>query len=175
MLLRLVDELGYSLLQRLYWHNPAELPALAEWVSVLRVRVTPAVEQSYWLSAGDPGAAKADNRAVLRPYSDAMERALRRGGTNSGRRPSGYTMRASACARDAGGSIPHNVVAASNTSSNDAYARFCRDRGPPIHPVRFPHRARALLDRAGHRTGRRVFDPCAGSMTTLATAVAMGR
>lgn len=50
---RSVDELGYSLLQQLYWHNPAKVPAPAQRATVRRVRVTPAVEQIYWLSAGD--------------------------------------------------------------------------------------------------------------------------
>jgi hypothetical protein len=88
-------------------------------------------------SAGDPHAAKADNRAVLRPYSDAMERVLRRGGTNAGRRPSGYTMRGTAFARYAGGSIPHNVVAASNTASSDSYA-------PPLPRAWLAHPPRTV-------------------------------
>ncbi len=36
VLLRLIDQLGYSLLQRLYWHNPAKLPAPAAWVTGAR-------------------------------------------------------------------------------------------------------------------------------------------
>jgi hypothetical protein len=74
---------------------------------------------------------------VLRPYSDAMERVLRRGGTNAGHRALAYTMRGTAFARDAGGSISHNIVTASNTASNDGYARYCRARasGWPPNPA----------------------------------------
>ncbi len=60
-----------------------------------------------------------------------MRRALRRGGTNAGRRQSGHAMATVAFSADRGGSIPHNVIAASKTASKDAYARWCRERGLP--------------------------------------------
>jgi site-specific DNA-methyltransferase (cytosine-N4-specific) len=175
VLLRLVNELGYSLLQRLYWHNPAKPPAPAEWVTVRRVRVTLAIEQIYWLSAGDPHAAKANNHHVLRPYGAAMARTLRRGGTNLGRRPSGHTMSLTSFADDRGGSIPHNLLAASNTASGDAYARYCRERDLPIHPARFPPDLAKICIGLATDPGDVVLDPCGGSQTTLATAIAMGR
>jgi DNA modification methylase len=175
VLLRLVNELGYSLLQRLYWRNPAKLPSPAEWVTVRRVRVTPAIEQIYWLSAGDPHKAKANNRNVLRPYSARMRQTLRRGGTNTGRRPSGHEMTQSSFQMDCGGSIPHNIIDASNTSSNDDYARYCRERDLPIHPARFPRELARFCIGLATDPGDTVFDPCGGSLTTMATAIEMGR
>jgi len=175
VLLRLVKELGYSLLQRLYWHNPAKLPAPAEWVTVRRVRVTPAVEQIYWLSAGDPHDAKGNNANVLRPYSESMRRALRRGGTNVGRRPSGYEMTEGSFQNDLGGSIPHNVITASNTVSNDGYSQYCRDNGLPIHPARFPRALAQFCIGLATDAGDVVYDPCGGSLTTLAVATEMER
>lgn len=175
VLLRLVRDLGYSLMQRLYWRNPAKLPAPAAWVTVRRVRVTPAVEQIYWLSAGDPAKAKGNNANVLRPYSASMRAMLKRGGTNTGRRPSGYEMTEGSFQADHGGSIPHNLIEASNTVANDGYSRYCRENGLPIHPARFPRELARFCIGLATDPGDVVLDPFAGSFTTLATAIEMDR
>jgi DNA modification methylase len=49
-LLMLCDELGFYLAQECFWHNPAKLPAPAEWVTVRRQRIKDAVEYVWWLS-----------------------------------------------------------------------------------------------------------------------------
>ncbi len=49
----------------------------AEWVMVRRIRVKDAVEYVWWL-AKTPWP-KANNRAVLKPYSKDMERLNRKG------------------------------------------------------------------------------------------------
>jgi site-specific DNA-methyltransferase (cytosine-N4-specific) len=175
VLLRLVNELGYSLLQRLYWRNPARLATPAAWVTVRRIRVTPAVEQIYWLSAGDPHKAKANNANVLRPYSARMRQTLKRGYTNAGRRPSGFSMTQTSFQHDLGGSIPQNIVEASNTASNDDYSRYCRDHNLPLHPARFPRDLARFCIGLTTDPGDVVFDPCGGSLTTLATAIEMER
>lgn len=174
VLLRLVDELGLHLAERLYWHNPAKLPTPASYVTVRRVRVTPAVEQIYWL-AKDPERCYGNNRNVLRPYSESMLYALSRGGTNAGERPSGYTMSEGAFAVDNGGSIAHNIVSASNTVSNDTYCEACRARGLPIHPARFPKDLARFCIGLATEEGDTVFDPFGGSLTTMAVAMEMGR
>ena len=38
LLIKLVDDLGYHLAERLYWENPSKLPAPAEWVTIRRIR-----------------------------------------------------------------------------------------------------------------------------------------
>jgi hypothetical protein len=174
VLLRLVDELGLHLAERLYWHNPAKLPTPASYVTVRRVRVTPAVEQIYWL-AKDPDRCHGNNRNVLRPYSESMLYALSRGGTNAGQRPSGYAMSEGAFAVDNGGSIAHNIVTASNTVSNDAYSDACRANGLPIHPARFPKDLARFCVGLATEEGDTVFDPFGGSLTTMAVAMEMGR
>src|SRR5262249_11398779 len=60
--LRLVDEVGLFLAQEFFWHNPARLPAPAEWVTVRRVRVKDAVNTVWWF--GKTAHPKADNRKV---------------------------------------------------------------------------------------------------------------
>lgn len=136
LVIKLCDEYGYHLAERMTIENPSRLPGPAEWVTVRRVRVTPSTEALYWLSPTEHP--KANNRAVLRPYSESMRRLLAKGGQGkSRRRPSGHALGEGAFSRDSGGSIPHNLLIAANTSSNDAYQRHCRQLGLPVHPARF--------------------------------------
>jgi hypothetical protein len=84
LLLQLVDPLGYHLIQKLYWENPSKMPGPAEYVTIRRIRVTPSIENVWWLSpTPNP---KANNRNVLVDYSSSMRNALTRG-TNAGMRP----------------------------------------------------------------------------------------
>src|SRR2546423_5959347 len=71
LLIALVEEVGFHLAQECFWYNPAKMPMPAEWVTVRRVRVKDAVEYVWWLSK--TAWPKANNRAVLRPYSKDME------------------------------------------------------------------------------------------------------
>ncbi|HRW47900.1 MAG: site-specific DNA-methyltransferase [Caldilinea sp.] len=73
------------------------------------------------------------------------------------------------------GFLPVNVIAASNTSSNDQYLRLCREHDIPPHPARFP---RALPEFAiGLCTEEEdvVLDPFAGSNMTGYVAETMNR
>lgn len=79
LLINLCDDLGYSLAQKFYWENPSKLPSPSEWVCLRRIRVTPSVEQIYWLTK-DPLRAHANNRKILRPYSESMKARLAQGG-----------------------------------------------------------------------------------------------
>jgi len=67
----------FCLAQEFYWYNPARLPTPAEWVTIRRVRVKDAVNMVWWFSKTEWP--KADNRAVLQPYSDSMKALLRDG------------------------------------------------------------------------------------------------
>lgn len=168
LLLRLCDELGLHLCERLYWHNPSKMPSPAEWVTVRRIRVTPAVENLYWLSkTANP---YASNRNVLREYSASMRALLGRGGEKGAHRPSGYDLSDGAFASDNGGYIPHNLLTIPNTASNDQYARYVKDRGLPQHPARFPIGMADWLIRLLTEKGDLVWDPFSGSMTVAAAA-----
>ena len=64
----------FNLAQEFYWFNPAKLPGPVQWVNVDRVRVKDSIEPIWWLSkTPNP---KANNRAVLSPYSRHMERLI---------------------------------------------------------------------------------------------------
>ena len=77
VLVMLCEEVGFHLAQECFWHNPAKLPAPAEWVNVRRLRIKDAVEYIWWLSK-TPWP-RADNRQVLSEYSPDMKRLIKRG------------------------------------------------------------------------------------------------
>lgn len=99
--------LGFFLAQELFWYNPAKLPTPAEWVTVRRERVKDAVNTVWWLSK-DPHP-KANNRRVLRPYSEAMK-SLLKNGYDAKLRPSGHDI-STKFQNDRGGAIPPNIIA----------------------------------------------------------------
>src|SRR5207253_4442436 len=89
---------------------------------------------------------KADNKKVLKPYTEDMKR-LNKKGVRSTVRPSGHNITSSFDKIDAGGSIPANVVEeqiptevlkCGNNAANDIYTTSCKSRGLKIHPARFP-------------------------------------
>lgn len=98
--------LGFFLAQELFWYNPAKLPTPAEWVTVRRERVKDAVNTVWWLSK-DPHP-KANNRQVLRPYSEAMKNLLKNG-YDAKLRPSGHDI-STKFQNDRGGAIPPNII-----------------------------------------------------------------
>ncbi len=164
---------GYHLCQAFMWHNPARLPGPAEWVTVRRERVTHATEHVFGL-ARTPHP-KADNRRVLRAYSDSMRARINAGGERGARRPSGHQHRAGAFARDNGGSIPHNLLQIANSSSNDAYLEACREHNETPHPARAPEALSDFFIEFLTDLGDWVLDPFAGSNTTGASAERLGR
>jgi site-specific DNA-methyltransferase (cytosine-N4-specific) len=164
LLLRLVDDLGLRLCARYAWLNPSKMPAPAEWVTVRRVRVKPSLEQVYWLSPHDHP--YADNRQVLRPYSASMKARIADGGEKRAVRPSGYQHAAGAFGADNGGSIPDNLIVASNTTSNSVYIRSCKEHGLPVHPARWPGGVPEHFIKMLTRKGDVVYDPFGGSLKT---------
>jgi DNA modification methylase len=134
LLIDLVRNVEFHLAQEFFWFNPAKMPGPAQWVTIERIRCTDAVNTIWWLSKTERP--KASNRRVLQPYSDSMKRLLKKG-YNKGRRPSGHIV-SDKWQKDHGGAIPKNLLAISNTASNDVYQRSCREAGIPLHPARFP-------------------------------------
>ncbi len=192
---------GFYLAQELYWYNPAKLPTPAEWVTIRRVRVKDAVNTVWWLSPSENP--KASNRRVLKPYS-VSQKTLMRNGYKPGMRPSEHQI-SDKFGTDNGGAIPPNiieagednitgepvfamklmepldplvpvnVIAASNTSSNDIYQKRCREANIAPHPARFPNALPEFVIGLCTEPGDIVLDPFAGSNTTGAVAERMGR
>ncbi len=161
----------FHLAQDFYWCNPARLPSPAEWVNVRRIRVKDAVDCIWWLARSP--FPKADNRAVLRPYSESMRLLLSRGVTPA-RRPSGHEITQN-FERNNSGSIPPNFLLVANTDSMDTYLRACRKRNLKPHPARFPYQLPEFFVRMLTDRGDVVLDPFAGSNTTGAVAERLKR
>ncbi|MBU7586577.1 MAG: site-specific DNA-methyltransferase [Nostoc sp. TH1S01] len=162
LLLRLCKEVGFFLAQEFYHYNPARLPTPAEWVTIRRIRVKDAVNLVWWLSkTPNP---KADNRKVLKPYSQSMQRLLKNG-YEAKMRPSGHEI-SDKFQKDNQGAIPPNLLEIPNTESNSVYLRRCKAGGIQPHPARFPQGFAEFFIKFLTNRGDLVLDPFAGSNTT---------
>jgi DNA modification methylase len=162
----------FVLAQDFYWYNPARLPSPAQWVTIERVRAKDSVNYVWWLSkTPNP---KADNRRVLREYTESMKRLIESGTYNRGRRPSGHVVR-EGFTEDRGGAIPPNLLAISNTGNDRGYLESCRANGIRPHPARFPMEIPDFFIKFLTEPGDIVVDPFAGSNVTGAVAESLGR
>ena len=161
----------FHLAQDFYWYNPARLPSPAEWVTVRRIRVKDAVEPVWWLSKTPYP--KADNRKVLKPYSDSMLDLLKNG-YRAKHRPSGHDI-STKFSNDRGGAIPPNLLAMAHTESNTYYLRRCRETGIKPHPARYPVGLPEFFINFLTDKDDVVLDPFAGSNATGAAAQKQGR
>lgn len=171
LLLALVRETGFFLAQDFFHYNPARLPAPAEWVNVRRIRVKDSVNLVWWLSKTEYP--KADNRNVLKPYTQAMKQLLRKG-YRAKKRPSGHDI-TKKFGRDNKGSIPPNLLELGNNDSNSAYMKRCKEHGVRPHPARFPKKFPEFFIRFLTDKGDLVLDPFAGSNTTGYAAESLER
>jgi DNA modification methylase len=162
----------FVLAQDFYWYNPARLPGPAQWVTVERIRAKDAVNYLWWLSKG--ATPKADNRRVLREYTESMKRLVASGSYNRGRRPSGHVIR-EGFTQDRGGSIPPNLLSISNTNNDADYVDACTASGTRPHPARFPEEIPAFFIEMLTDPDDFVLDPFAGSNITGKVAEALNR
>jgi site-specific DNA-methyltransferase (cytosine-N4-specific) len=162
ILCRLVKEQKFFLAQEFFHYNPARLPAPAEWVNVRRIRVKDSVNLVWWLSKTE--FPKADNKKILRPYTDAMK-SLLKNGYKAKLRPSGHNI-TEKFNKDHGGAIPPNVLELGNNESNSDYMLRCKENGEKPHPARFPRRFAEFFINFLTDRGDIVFDPFSGSNTT---------
>lgn len=152
----------FHLAQEFYWYNPARLPTPAEWVTIRRIRVKDSVNMVWWFGKG--AHPKADNRKVLRPYSESM-RGLIRNGYKAKKRPSGHDI-SDAFQRDNGGAIPPNLLEIANTESNSHYLRRCKELNIKPHPARYPEALVQFFIDFLTDPDDLVVDPFAGSNVT---------
>jgi len=162
LLVRLCKELGFFLVQEFFHYNPSRLPSPTEWVTVRRIRVKDAVNVVWWSSVTENP--KANNRNVLKPYSESMKQLLKNG-YKAKLRPSGHDI-SDNFQKDSQGAIPPNLLTLANTESNSAYLRRCREAGIKPHPARFPLEFPKFFMDFLTDEGDVVLDPFAGSNTT---------
>ncbi|MCK9994566.1 MAG: hypothetical protein Dbin4_03086 [Alphaproteobacteria bacterium] len=171
LLVRLVKETGFYLAQEFYHYNPSRLPAPAEWVNVRRIRVKDSVNVVWWLSKNQNP--KADNRKILKPYSESMK-GLLKNGYKAKLRPSGHDI-SDKFSKNNGGAIPPNLLEMANTDSNGKYQKKCREHGVKVHPARFPPAFPEFFIKFLTDENDVVYDPFAGSNTTGYIAECLSR
>lgn len=154
----------FHLCQEFIYFNPAKLPSPIEWVNKKRIRVKDSFTRIWWLSA-TPNP-KANNRNVLEEYSLQMKKLIKSGKYNAGKRPSEYAIGEDSFLNDNGGSIPSNVIIASNTTSKDKYIKYCKENDFEIHPARMPKEIPQFFIKLLTDENDVVLDPFAGSNTT---------
>ena len=171
LLVKLEDELGIRLLQRLDWHSPTKMPTPLTWVGIRRLRVTPSVEPLLWVSPNPY--AKGNNRNVLRPYSRGGLREIRAPRLAS--RPSGRKFGVGSF-QDCGGSILPSLISATPAGIEEIRYRnasllACKKPHPAVLPAMVARFGIALATDPGDT----VYDPMAGSGTVAVEAVKLGR
>lgn len=174
LVVKLEDELGMNLIQRLYWHNPAKLPAPLQWVGIRRLRVKQSVEPVLWMSPNRW--AKGNNRNVLTPYTPGGLRAIeRKQNDRTHARPSGYEFGNDSFV-DQGGAIPPSLITCTTTQIEEQrYQRAERAAGRLPHPAIMP----AAVARFGILLSTDeddvVLDPMSGSGTVPVEAEKLNR
>jgi site-specific DNA-methyltransferase (cytosine-N4-specific) len=168
---RLANPKMFYLAQEFYWYNPAKLPTPAEWVTIRRIRVKDAVNMVWWFAKQE--FPKADNRKVLKPYSNSMRDLIKRGYAAK-KRPSGHDI-SETFQRDNGGSIPPNLLEIANTESNSYYLRRCKELGIKPHPARYPEALIKFFVDLLTDENDLVVDPFGGSNVTGAVCQQTGR
>lgn len=172
-LLDFKNKCNLHLCQEFIYYNPSRLPGPIEWVNKKRIRVKDSFTRLWWLSTTDRP--YADNSSVLEDYSKQMEKLLKTGKYNAGKRPSEHDISATAFNHDNGGAIPSNVIIAPNTDSKSYYLRKCKEKGIPIHPARMPVQIPQFFIKMLTKPDDIVLDCFAGSNTTGACAEGLGR
>lgn len=162
LLVRLCKEVGFFLAQEFFHYNPSRLPTPAEWVTVRRIRVKDSVNLVWWLSKTENP--KADNRKVLKPYSESMKNLIKNG-YKAKLRPSGHDI-SNKFQKDNAGAIPPNLLELANTESNSVYLRKCKAEGVTVHPARFPPLFADFFLKFLTDENDLVLDPFSGSNTT---------
>jgi len=174
VLLRFCDDLGYTLAQDFYWHNPSKLPTPIEWVNKRKLRAKDTVNTVWWFSKSPWP--KADVTKVLAEYSDRMKKLLQDPAAfyTPKVRPSGHDIGA-AFGKDNGGAIPSNLLQIPNSESNGVYLASCKALDIKAHPARFPAKLPQFFIRLLTEPDDLVVDMFAGSNTTGMVAEQEGR
>lgn len=186
----------FEMCQEFYWFNPAKLPSPAQWVNIERVRVKDSVNLVLWF-AKDASNTKANNKRVLKRYSESMQ-SLLKNGYQVRKRPSNHDI-SDQFSEDQGGAIPpnllgfvpdgeqlelagegfevlfDNILAIANTASRTKYLNKCRELGIKPHSARFPVGLPAFMIEFLTESGDVVCDPFAGSNATGEAAEKLGR
>jgi site-specific DNA-methyltransferase (cytosine-N4-specific) len=167
------EKANLHLCQEFIYFNPARLPTPIQWVNKERIRVKDAFTRLWWLSTTPRP--YANNMNILDEYSESMIKLLEKKKYNYGKRPSEHKIGEKSFLKDNKGSIPPNVIIASNTKSKSPYLTYCKNNDIAPHPSRMPEDIAAFFIKFLTKEDDIVLDPFGGSNTTGATAEKLNR
>tara|TARA_A100001391_G_scaffold164866_1_gene124663 strand:+ start:1430 stop:2605 length:1176 start_codon:yes stop_codon:yes gene_type:complete len=174
LVLRLIDELDYRLVDRHFWHNPCKPPSPVKWVAVEKVRVKNSIEHLLWFSKTDQFKANNDNvRVPESPRTSKWRAHALKTGKGLGKRPGGSVAGPGFLKSD-GTAIP-SVLHSLPHEQHRSYRDACRTAGLPPHPAMAPKALVEFFVKLTTEPLDRVYDPMAGSLTTGEVAEQLGR
>ena len=169
-----LEDQGYHLQQRLFWHNPTKPPAGdAVTNPAVRTHLTEKIEPVYRFSPNR--SARGDSRKILKEYSTTQRANLKRGGDPYGKRPSGHGHNGSSFARDNGGAIPGNLFSIPHETYQSASYRALARHGLPPHPAQMPEKLIEPLVRLTTDPGDVVADLQGGGGSVARVCERLGR
>jgi DNA modification methylase len=172
-LIAIAERCDLTLCQQFIWENPNRLPGPAAWVTKNRYRLKDSHTHVWWFSKSPQP--KVFQQRVLKPYSPAMDRLLKRGTYNHGSRPSEHVIGEKSFLQDHSGSIPGSTFVLGNAQNSKQYVEWCNERRVCIHPARMPQKLAAFFIEFLTEPGDIVLDPFAGSCTTGQAAEELNR
>lgn len=172
-LIAIAERCDLTLCQQFIWENPNRLPGPAAWVTKNRYRLKDSHTHVWWFSKSPQP--KVFQKRVLKPYSPAMDRLLKRGTYNHGSRPSEHVIGEKSFLQDHSGSIPGSTFVLGNAQNSKEYVEWCNERRVCIHPARMPQKLAAFFIDFLTEPGDIVLDPFAGSCTTGQAAEELNR
>lgn len=191
LMIKLCDEMGFSLAQRLFWYKTTALPGPTKWASKDRVRVKDSLETLWWL--GKSPNVYANNAEVLKEYADSHKRLMAKANQKGidksirTRKPGGLTVSEGIYSNN-GGAIPDNIILPDleispdniivfpNNYSWDAnYAKECEKYNLLPHPARFPKKLPEFFIKFLTKPGDTILDPFSGSNITGQVAESLNR
>ena len=173
LVIMLCEEIGFKLVRDYIWHNPATPPNVYSTGKYGRTKKSH--EYCFWFSKSDKWTFNLD--PIRTPYKQGMEKFLNgegKGSRSDNVRPSTHTFDCGKTWKNYGGADPGTVISVSNTNSNDAFMRLCKEKGIS-HPARFPEKLVEFFILSGSNEGDVVLDPFSGSGTTCVVAAKHGR
>jgi DNA modification methylase len=163
-LIAIAEQCNLTVCQQFVWENPNRLPGPAAWVTKNRFRLKDSHTHVWWFSKSPHP--KVFQQNVLKPYSPAMDRLLKRGSYNHGSRPSEHVIGEKSFLQNHTGSIPGSTFTLGNSQNSKQYVSWCNERHLCIHPARMPQKLASFFIEFLTEPGDIVFDPFSGSCTT---------
>lgn len=174
LVVALCDEVGFHLVRDYVWYNPATPPNVFSRGTMGRTKKSH--EYCFWFSKSETWTF--DMNPIRKPYSDSMKKIINgeviHGTRDENTRPSRHNFDLSHKWDDHGGADPGSVLTISNTGSNGAINRLCKELGIK-HPARYPEKLVEFFLLSGTKAGDVVLDPFSGAGTTSVVAKKMGR